>query len=363
MILILRSQVTEQERDLVLICVRRIIRQSALSLVEIEGRFVLALDETRIDQEARALLTSLAAVERIVPIPTAYKLVSRHFKDAPTSVIVGDVFSSNAVTIGGTSTSTIIAGPCAVESREQIFEVATAVKAAGAHILRGGAFKPRTSPYQFQGLGMEGLSLLAEAREMVGIPIVTEVMEPDMVETVAGYADMLQIGARNMQNYPLLQACGRQKQKRPVLLKRGLSATIDEWLLAAEYIVAAGNPNVVLCERGIRSYDSHTRNVLDLTSVPVLKELTHLPVIVDPSHATGKSTLVPIMARASTAAGSDGVIVEVHCNPDQAICDARQAITPHQLYRMVRDIRRLTRLYREEAVRTDSQLLALGMEV
>ena len=342
MILILHTQLSEEERDRVLAQVQSICGQQR-SPVKIEGRYVLALDVTHIDQEARSHLASLQGIERIIAIPTAYKLVSRLFKDEQTAVTVGNDHACDAVTIGGMQPA-IIAGPCAVESREQLFEVAAEVKAAGAHILRGGAFKPRTSPYQFQGLGIEGLSLLAETRERTGLPIVTEVMEPAMVETVAHYADMLQIGARNMQNYPLLQACGRNSQKRPVMLKRGLSATIEEWLLAAEYIMAAGNPNVVLCERGIRSYDPFTRNVLDLTAVPLLRELTHLPVIVDPSHATGKSSLVVPMARASMAAGADGLMVEVHSHPDQALCDGKQAITPRQLYRIALDSRSIASL-------------------
>jgi 3-deoxy-7-phosphoheptulonate synthase len=307
-----------------------------------DGRYVLVLDAARVDQEMGKLLASLPAVERVVPIKTAYKLVSRQFKAEASVLVVGNGINCQVTTIGGMQAPTIIAGPCAIESREQLFTTAAAVKEAGAHILRGGAFKPRTSPYQFQGMGIEGLELLAEAREKIGLPVVTEVMEPNMVETVAHYADMLQVGARNMQNYPLLLACGRQQ--RPVMLKRGLSATIDEWLLAAEYIVAAGNPNVVLCERGIRSYDPQTRNVLDLTAVPLLHELTHLPIIVDPSHATGKSTLVPTMARAGIVAGGDGVMIEVHSHPEEALCDGHQAITPRQLAEITRSIRAITAL-------------------
>ncbi len=226
----------------------------------------------------------------------------------------------------------------AVESGEQLLATARAVKAAGAQILRGGAFKPRTSPYQFQGLGIAGLHLLAEARELTGLPVITEVMEPDMVETVAQYADILQIGSRNMQNFPLLLAAGSNSLHKPIMLKRGLSATIDEWLLAAEYIVAAGNPNVILCERGIRSFDPQTRNLLDLTCVPLLHELTHLPIIIDPSHATGRRELVPTMSRAGIAAGAEGLILEVHPDPNSALCDGRQSITPEQLQSIVRDI-------------------------
>jgi len=231
-----------------------------------------------------------------------------------------------------------------VENREQLLVTAKAVRAAGAQILRGGAFKPRTSPYQFQGLGLEGLRLLAEAREMTGMPVITEVMEPELVETVAEYADILQIGSRNMQNFPLLLAAGRHSQGRPVMLKRGLAATIEEWLLAAEYVVAAGNPNVILCERGIRSFDPQTRNVLDLCCVPLLHELTHLPVIVDPSHATGRRELVPTMSRAAIAAGAEGLIIEVHPNPSSALCDGRQSITGEELRGIVREARLLEQL-------------------
>jgi 3-deoxy-7-phosphoheptulonate synthase len=208
--------------------------------------------------------------------------------------------------------------------------------------LRGGAFKPRTSPYQFQGLGVEGLEMLAEARETTGLPVITEVMEPGMVETVAEYADILQIGARNVQNFPLLLAAGRQR--KPVMLKRGLASTIDEWLLAAEYIVAAGNPNVILCERGVRSFDPQTRNVLDLACVPLLHQLTHLPVIVDPSHATGRRELVPPMSRAGIAAGADGLMLEVHPDPNKALCDGKQSITPDQLQSIVQETRLLAEL-------------------
>jgi 3-deoxy-7-phosphoheptulonate synthase len=346
MLLLFHDQVTEEARNLVQAHVLRITGASSPHPVEIEGRYVLPLEASRIDREADLFLTSLEAVECIIPVKTPYKLVSRLFKEKTSTVIVGDDVVTRAVAFGGEQPPRIIAGPCAVENREQLFTIALAMNVAGADVLRGGAFKPRTSPYQFQGLGVEGLALLAEARKVAGLPVVTEVMEPDMVEIVAQHVDMLQIGARNMQNYPLLQACGRQKL--PVMLKRALSATIEEWLLAAEYIVAAGNPNVVLCERGIRSYDPHTRNVLDLTSVPLLHELTHLPVIVDPSHATGKRTLVPTMARASIAAGADGIMVETHCNPDEAFCDGKQAISSQDVRDLVQYARAITALSYEE---------------
>jgi 3-deoxy-7-phosphoheptulonate synthase len=227
-----------------------------------------------------------------------------------------------------------MAGPCVVEGKDQLLEAAEAVKAAGADILRGGAFKPRSSPYSFQGLGVEGLQHLAAARAQTGLPVVTEVMEPEQVEMVAEYADMLQIGSRNMANFPLLRRVGAVKT--PVLLKRGFSATVEEWLMSAEYILASGNPNVVLCERGIRAFDPLVRFTLDLNAVPLAKELSHLPVIVDPSHGTGKRSLVSRMAVAGIAAGADGLIIEVHPDPERALCDASQTILPAELARIHR---------------------------
>jgi 3-deoxy-7-phosphoheptulonate synthase len=229
----------------------------------------------------------------------------------------------------------MMAGPCSVESREQLFETADAVKAAGATILRGGAFKPRTSPYAFQGLGVEALRYLAEARDRTGLPVITEVMEPSQVDIVAEYADILQIGTRNMQNYSLLRDVGRVA--RPVMLKRGYGATVEEWLMAAEYIVSSGNPNVILCERGIRTFETYTRNTMDLAAVPLLHHLTHLPVIVDPSHATGKRWLVKPLAIGGIAVGADGVMVEVHPTPDQALSDAEQQLTLDQFRDLMAD--------------------------
>jgi 3-deoxy-7-phosphoheptulonate synthase len=226
-----------------------------------------------------------------------------------------------------------MAGPCAVENAQQLRTVAREAARSGANMLRGGAFKPRSSPYSFQGLGVPGLELLDAAREDTGLPIVTEVMEPALVEIVAAHADMLQIGCRNMQNFPLLKAVGRAG--KPVLLKRGFSATIEEWLLSAEYILSEGNPNIVLCERGVRSFDPHTRNLLDLSCVPLLGMLTHLPVVVDPSHSTGRRELVAPMALAAIAAGADGLLVDVHHQPDRAMCDGDQAIVPEELQRLI----------------------------
>jgi 3-deoxy-7-phosphoheptulonate synthase len=244
--------------------------------------------------------------------------VSRKTKSEDTIVNI------NGMKVGG-SDIVVIAGPCAVESREQLFETARSVRTSGANILRGGAFKPRSSPYNFQGLGEDGLKLLREIREETGLPIVTEVMDTRQVELVASYADMIQIGSRNMQNYPLLKEVGLCR--KPILLKRGMMATIEEFLLAAEYILAQGNDQIILCERGIRTFETSTRNTLDLSAVPMLKSMTHLPVIVDPSHGTGIRWMVPSMARAAIAVGADGLIMEVHYNPEEALCDGYQSLS------------------------------------
>jgi 3-deoxy-7-phosphoheptulonate synthase len=250
----------------------------------------------------------------------------------------GTVVRARGLTVGNGQIG-MIAGPCSVENRTQILDIARLVQDAGATALRGGAFKPRTSPYSFQGLKEHGLELLAEARALTGLAIVTEVMSPDDVELVAAYADVLQIGARNMQNYPLLEAVGAVRV--PVLLKRGPSATLEEWLHAAEYVLKGGNLQVMLCERGIRTFENHTRYTLPLASVPALHEATHLPVVVDPSHGTGRATLVPDMTRAAVAAGADGLIIEVHPHPDAALSDGDQSLTPAQFRRLVQDCRRL----------------------
>jgi len=269
-------------------------------------------------------------VERTVPILRPFKLASRDFHPQDTVVTV------NGVSIGGQQL-TMMAGPCAVESRDQLMETARAVKKAGAKVLRGGAFKPRTSPYSFQGLGEEGLRLLAEAREQTGLLVVTEVMEPQMVPLVATYADILQVGARNMQNYALLHTVG--EAQRPVLLKRGMMSTIEEMLMAAEYILSHGNDRLLLCERGIRTFETYTRNTLDINAVPLLKQLSHLPVIVDPSHGTGKWELVEPVSRASVAAGADGLIIEVHPHPEEALSDGVQSLKPARFAALVQSLR------------------------
>jgi 3-deoxy-7-phosphoheptulonate synthase len=349
MIITIHNQATSEERAQLMALLCRITgSQCPITTTTIGDREVIALDGHQIDTTASIALEQQSAVAHLLPLKTPYQLVSRAFQTEMSSILIGEAHGSSLVTIGNEADPVIMAGPCAIENREQLLSIARAVKQAGATVLRGGAFKPRTSPYQFQGLGIEGLHLLAEAREETGLPIITEVMEPAMVEEVSQYADILQIGARNMQNYALLRTVGQNSKKLPVLLKRGLSATIDEWLLAAEYLVASGNPNVILCERGIRSYDSHTRNVLDLTCIPLLRDLTHLPVIVDPSHATGRRELVPTMARAAIAAEADGLIIETHIDPDNALCDGRQSITPQQLEKIVYETKAVTSIVKRE---------------
>lgn len=264
-------------------------------------------------------LEMMAGVEKTTPVTRPFKRASRDFHPQDTLVAVGD-------TVVGGDEIVLIAGPCAVESQEQMSEIGQAVKEAGAQMLRGGAFKPRTSPYSFQGLGEEGLKILARVREETGLPVVTEVMQPELVPLVTSYADVLQIGARNMQNFALLHAVGQAH--RPVLLKRGMMSTMEELLMAAEYILSHGNDRVILCERGIRTFEPYTRNTLDINAVPLLKNLTHLPVIVDPSHSTGKWELVEPVSRAAIAAGADGLIVEVHTHPEEAVSDGAQSLLP-----------------------------------
>lgn len=276
----------------------------------------------------------LPGIDHVVPISRPYKIASREFIPQNT------VFPLDGFQIGGDAV-VLIAGPCAVESRSQLLECAHAVKEAGAQALRGGAYKPRTSPYSFQGLGEEGLEILAEAGEVTGLPVVTEVMAPEMVPLVAKYADVLQIGARNMQNFSLLHAAGESMQ--PVLLKRGNSATIEELLMAAEYILSHGNQRVILCERGIRTFETSTRNTTDINAIPVLKSLTHLPVILDPSHSTGYAEYVIPIARAAIAAGADGLIIEVHPHPEEALSDGGQSLTPDKFAILVRQVRAIAR--------------------
>ena len=285
-------------------------------------------DTSRVDME---LLSSLEIVDSVKRVSEPFKQANRKFHPNDTIVQIGDV------KIGGGHFA-MIAGPCSVESREQIIEVAQAVKASGAQILRGGAFKPRTSPYAFQGLKGEGLRLLLEAKKVTGLPIITEIMNIRALD-LFNDVDIIQVGARNMQNFDLLQELG--KTSKPILLKRGLANTLQELLMSAEYIMSEGNENIILCERGIRSFETYTRNTLDLSAVPVLHELTHLPVVVDPSHATGKAKLVSPMANAAVAAGADGIMIEVHNNPSCALCDGAQSLTPAQFDEVSKNIQRI----------------------
>jgi len=277
-----------------------------------------------------ALLEVLDGVQEVHRITEPYKLASRTFKPEGTVVTIGDV------RIGGDEVI-VMAGPCSAENEEQVFTTAAAVKKAGAKVFRGGAFKPRSSPYSFQGLGEEGLRMLREAADHENMKLVSEVMDVSQIDIVGRYSDIYQVGARNMQNFTLLRELGRTR--KPVLLKRGIAATIEEWLLSAEYILAGGNTEVILCERGIRTFESYTRNTLDISAIPVVKKLSHLPIITDPSHATGKRDKVAPMARASVAAGADGIIVEVHCNPDKALSDGAQSMFPAQFDRVMAELR------------------------
>ena len=329
MIVVMKPAATKQQIDHVIERIEQLGLRSHV-IVGTERTVIAALGEKR-DGAKQALETG-EGVEKVVPILAPYKMASTEVKQEPTRVsVLGLAVGQDHIGI--------IAGPCSVESREQIMEIAGVVKEAGASALRGGAFKPRTSPYSFQGLKEKGLQLLAEARDRTGLAVVTEVMAPEHVPLVARYADVLQVGARNMQNYPLLEAVG--ESDLPVLLKRGPSATMDEFLLAAEYILKTGNTQVMLCERGIRTFEDHTRFTLPLATVPYLHQTTHLPVVVDPSHGTGKASLVATMAVAAVAAGADGIIVEVHPDPEKALSDGFQALTPAAFRHMMVDCKKV----------------------
>jgi len=329
MIIIMNMNANQGDIDAV---VARVARQGLRThLSQGEERTIIGVigDERQMD---RGAISQMTGVDRVVPVLRPFKLASRDFHPEDSKIAInGHVFGAEKVIV--------MAGPCTIESLDQMLETAHAVKAAGAHMLRGGAFKPRTSPYSFQGLGEEGLKILAQAREATGLHVVTEVMAPDQVDMVCDYADMLQIGTRNMQNYALLNAVG--KTNKPVLLKRGMMSTIEELLMSAEYIMAAGNHKVVLCERGIRTFEKYTRNTLDINAVPVLKELTHLPVVVDPSHATGKWTLVKAASKAAVAAGADGLIIEVHPNPAEAFSDGEQSLKPQRFAELMVEVGRV----------------------
>ena len=295
-------------------------------------------DKTKL---AATPLDAMHGVETTVAISKSYKLASREFHPAATVVDI------RGIKIGD-GTPVVMAGPCAVESREQLLETAEIIKEGGAQFIRGGAYKPRTSPYAFQGLEEEGLKYLAEARERTGLAVVTEVTVVEAVDTVAAYADLLQVGARNMQNFGLLRAVGRAG--KPVMLKRGLAATIDEWLNAAEYIMNEGNPNVILCERGIRTYETYTRNTFDVSAIPAIKHLSHLPIIADPSHGTGKWRMIKPVSLASIAAGADGLIIEVHPNPARALSDGPQSLTPQNYRNLMASVQKLSRFMKDEQI-------------
>ena len=329
MVIVMKAHSTAAEIGAVIARVQE-MGASPHPIYGVERTVVAVVGETRyVDRD---VFRSLPGVETLTTISAPFKLASRESHPDDTVIHI------NGTSIGERELA-MMAGPCSVESREQLLETAAAVKEAGAQFLRGGAFKPRTSPYSFQGLGLKGLEILAEAREKYGLYIVTEVMTPEAVPMVAEYADILQIGARNIQNYGLLQAVGRVQ--RPVLLKRGMMSSMEELLMSAEYILAGGNYRVMLCERGIRTFEMYTRNTFDLNAVPVLKQLSHLPVIADPSHGTGRWDIVPAMARAAVAAGADGLIIEVHPNPAEAISDGAQSLTPARFFDLMKQLKRV----------------------
>ena len=332
MIIVLKPHTRQKEIDHVV----NLIKSKGLDTHIVEGAEMTIIgcigDTTRIDSK---LFEVNPFVDKVMHVQEPYKLANRAFHPEESVVDV------SGVRVGGGSLA-MIAGPCSVESTEQVLEIALAAKASGANLLRGGAFKPRTSPYSFQGLGLEGLDILCEVKQETGLPIVTELMSPDHLDLFNEKVDLIQIGARNMQNFDLLKQLGQLD--RPILLKRGLNATYEEWIMSAEYIMASGNENVILCERGIRTFESYTRNTLDLQSIPVLRKLTHLQVIVDPSHAGGKWWLVDAMSRAAIAAGADGLMVEVHNNPECALCDGAQSLKPEKYDELFRDVTQIAKV-------------------
>ena len=329
MIIVLKPRTTEEN----IIRVENMIKRHGLDTHTVRGAEMTIIgcigDTTSVDSKLFEVDT---CVDKVMHVQEPYKLANRAFHPEDS------VIDISGVKIGGGHMG-VIAGPCSVESFDQVLEIAKAAKASGANLLRGGAFKPRTSPYSFQGLGLEGLDILCKVREEVGLPIVTELMSPDYLDVFEEKVDLIQIGARNMQNFDLLKQLG--KVKRPILLKRGLNATYEEWIMSAEYIMASGNENVILCERGIRTFETFTRNTLDLQSIPVLNNKTHLPVVIDPSHAGGKWWLVEPMAKAAVAAGADGLMIEVHNNPECALCDGAQSLKPEKFDALLKQIRQI----------------------
>lgn len=330
MLVVMRQDATAAEIQAVIGCIEGLgLRAHVLPGAE---RTAIGITGNRGALDA-ALFEALPGVREAIRVSHPHKLVSREMRPEDTVVHIG------GVPIGGTHPVVVIGGPCAVESREQTLTIARGVKAAGGRLLRGGAFKPRTSPYSFQGLGEEGLRLLAEAREETGLPFVSEAVDAESLDLVERYADAIQIGARNMQNFSLLKRAG--KARKPVVLKRGLSATLEEFLMSAEYIVSEGNHSVVLCERGVRTFSDHSRNTLDLTVVPVVKQLSHLPILVDPSHGTGRRDKVAPLARAAVAVGADGLMIEVHHDPEHALSDGPQSVTPEMFAGLIVELRRV----------------------
>lgn len=329
MIIVLKQHSGQKEIDRV----ENLIKTKGLDthIVKGAGQTIIGCigDTSRIDAK---LFEVNPYVDKVIHVQEPYKLANRAFHPEDTVVDVSGVKV-------GSGNMAYIAGPCSVETYEQVLSIAKDIKAAGANMLRGGAFKPRTSPYSFQGLGPEGLDILCAVKEEVGLPIVTELMSPEYLDVFNEKVDLIQIGARNMQNFDLLKQLGQVD--RPILLKRGLNATYEEWIMSAEYIMASGNENVILCERGIRTFETYTRNTLDLQSVPVLRKLTHLPVIIDPSHAGGKWWLVDSMAKASVAAGADGLMIEVHNNPEAALCDGTQSLKPEKYSELLKDVKQI----------------------
>ncbi|MDY6793974.1 MAG: 3-deoxy-7-phosphoheptulonate synthase [Actinomycetota bacterium] len=329
MVIVMREGATREDIEELVAVLREVGAEAHISRGEYRTVIGVIGDRERVMQMP---FEAYPAVEKVVPIMKPYKLVSMEFQEEPTVVKVRGAEI-------GPDTFTIIAGPCSVESEEQVVEAARSAKEAGAHIFRGGAFKPRTSPYSFQGLGEEGLQMLGQARSETGLPIITEVLDVRDINLISRYADILQVGARNMQNFLLLKELGYQD--KPILLKRGMSATLEEWLMAAEYILKEGNKKVILCERGIRTFETSTRNTLDISSIPAIKRVSHLPVVVDPSHATGVRELVPPLSKAALAAGADGVMVEMHPHPREALCDGSQSLTPAGFKSLMNEIKEL----------------------
>ena len=336
MIIVMKSKADQQELDNVIKWIESVGYKAHVSK-GVERTIIGAVGDER-GKVALKAAENMPGVEKVMPILQPYKLASRETKEGNTVIKVGDV------EIGGPE-FVVIAGPCAVESEEQLMESAYVVKKAGASMLRGGAFKPRTSPYSFQGLGEEGLKILAKAREKTGLPVVTEVMRASDIELIESYADVLQVGARNTQNFALLKAVGQAK--KPVLLKRGMMTTLEELLMSAEYILASGNDNVILCERGIRTFETAMRNTLDISAVPVLKDKTHLPVIVDPSHAIGQWKFVLPLAKAAVAVGADGLLIEVHPDPQHALSDGPQSLKPEKFSKLMDEIESIAKIVRK----------------